>query len=146
MTYSLHSIIQIIGVDHVSIQQAALSPPRLPAPLLVDHQPRPQLLSINVQESPKLLDIHGGVQSQVRLDSRAPHVGLDLLHENLEVMLERINVKLWVVKVWWGWGDELRTSRSKELLVDWKSLLPSTLKLQKLIAVLLAKRSVDGVV
>jgi hypothetical protein len=145
-TYTLHSVIQIVGVDNLTVEETVVGPSDLSASLLVHQQPSSKLLWLNVQESSELLHVHGGVESQVRLDSWAEHVGLDLIHEDGKVVLERVNVELWVLKVWWGWGDELGARAAEKLLEDWKRLWATTLELQELVAVLLAESGVDGVV
>lgn len=62
------------------------------------------------------------------------------------MVLDWVNVELWVVKVRWSWGDELWASLSEELLVNWKSLLTTALELKKLVTELLAESSVNGVI
>lgn len=101
-THSLHGIVEIGSVDHLSIKQPVLTPSDLSASLLVNQQPAPELFGLHVKEASQLLQVHGRVQTEVGLDSGAPHVGLHLIHEDLKVVLDRVDVELWVVEVWGG--------------------------------------------
>jgi hypothetical protein len=145
-TYSFHGVVQIAAVDHFALQQATLAPPCLPVPLLVDEQPAPELLGLNLEETSKLLKIHGGVQLEVTLDGRRHHVVLDLVHKDAEVVLHRVNVDLWVVEVGWCGANEFGAGGAEELLKQGKSIGSTALEPVELLAVLLPQGSVDGVV
>ena len=134
---TLHGVVQIVGIDNLTVQKTVLGPADLAGALLVDQEKAAELLRLNLKETGELLEIHGSVKSEVRLDGWGPHVGLDLVHEDLEVVLDWVDVELWVVKVWWSWGDELWTGSAEELLVDWEGLFATALELQELVAVLL---------
>ena len=142
----MHCIVQIATVDHLSIEQAPLAPPHLPAPLLVHQQPIPQLLGLDLQEARQLLQIHRGVQLQIALDGRGPHVGLDFLHEDGEVVLDGVDVDFRVIEVRRRGRDELGAGAAEELLEDGERVRPTALHPVELLAVFLAHGGVDGVV
>jgi len=145
-TYTLHGVVEITSLDDIAIQQTTLGPPYLPTSLLVDEQPAPQLLGLDFEETSKLLEVHGGVELEVALDGRRHHVVLNLVHENAEVVLDRVDVDLWVVKVGRGWADELGASGAEELLEQGKGVRATTLQPVELFAVLFPQRGMDGVV
>lgn len=145
-TYTLHSVVKVARVHDLTIQKTTLSVPNLSAPLLVDQQPAPESLWVNLKEARKLGQVHGSVELQVASNHWAVHVVLDLLHEDGEVVLNRVDVEVRVVEVWWGWGDEPWAGGAEELLEDWKSLWTTPLHLGELLAVLLPQGGVDGVV
>lgn len=145
-TYTLHGVVEVAGLDNVAVQQTALGPPYLPAPLLVDEQPAPQLLGLNLEEARELLQIHGGVELEVALDRGRHHVVLDLVHEDAQVVLDGVNVDLWVVKVGRRGADELGAGAAEQLLEERKRVGPAALQPVKLLAVLLPQGRVDGVV
>lgn len=62
------------------------------------------------------------------------------------MVLNGVNVGLWVVKIGRHRGDELGAGSSEELLKDGQRLGSATLQLEQLVAVLLAKGAVDGVI
>lgn len=142
----MHSVVKIISVDNLSVQKPVLAPSCLSAPLLVDQEEAAELLRINLEEASQLLQVHCGVKPQVRLHGWAPHISLDLVHEDLEVVLNGVHVELWGIEVRRRWGDELGARRAEELLVDWEGLLAAALELEELVAVLLAQGGVDGVI
>lgn len=142
----MHSVIKVISVDNLSVQKSVLAPSSLSAPLLVDQEEAAELLRLNLEEASQLLQVHRGVESQVRLHSWAPHVGLDLVHEDLEVVLNGVHVELWGIEVGRCWGDELGARGAEKLLVDWEGLLAAALELEELVTVLLAESGVDGVI
>lgn len=147
ITYTLQSVIQIADIDEFTVQQAALfGPAQLLGALLRHQQPRAELLRLHLEESSQLLQVHGRVQAQVRLDGRAPHVGLDLIHKDRQVVVFGIDVGLWVVEVWGHGRDEVRAGVLEQLLEDGKGLGSTALQLEQLVAVLLTQGGVDGVV
>ena len=143
---TLHGVVKVAGGDDVTLQQTTLVPPNLPVPLLVDEQPAPQLLGLNLKETSELLQVHGGVQLQVTLDGGRHHVVLDLVHEDAEVVLDRVDVDLWVVKVGRCGADKLGASSTEQLFEQRQGLGSTALQLVKLLAILLAESGVDGVV
>lgn len=143
---TLHGVVQVVGIDNLAVQKTILGPAGLTGALLVDQEEAAELLGLDLEETSELLKIHGGVKSKVRLDGWGPHVGLDLVHEDLEVVLDWVNVELWVIKVWWSWGDECWAGSAEELLVNWEGLLATALELQELVTVLLTESGVDGVI
>ena len=145
-THTLHGVVEIASLDDISIQQTALGPPYLPTPLLVDEQPAPQLLGLDFEETSELLEVHGGVELEVALDGRRHHVVLDLVHEDAEVVLDGVDVDLWVVKVGRGWADELGASGAEELLEQGERVGAAALQPVKLLTVLLPQGGVDGVI
>ena len=145
-TYTLHSVVEVAGLNDITIQQTTLGPPYLPAPLLVDEQPAPQLLWLNLQKSSELLQVHGSVELEVALDGRRHHVVLDLVHEDAEVVLNGVNVDFWVVEVGRCGADELGAGGAEELLKEGKRLGAAALQPVELLAVLFPQSSVDGVV
>lgn len=142
----MHGIVEIVGADDLTVQEAVLGPSDLSASLLVDQQPCAQLLRLDVEEAGQLGQVHGGVQAEVRLDRGVPHVRLDLVHEDGQVVLEGVHVELGVVEVGRRGRDELRAGRAEQLLVDGQSLGATSLQLQELVAVLLPERRVDRLV
>lgn len=145
-TYTLHGIVKVAHVDQLAIEKAVVGPAQLLGALLVDKQPRAELLGLDRQETSELLEVHGCVQPEVGLHGRAPHVGLDFVHENGQVVLDGIHVGLRVVKVRRNGRDELGARRPEELLIDGKRLGATPLQLQELVTELLTKSGVDGVV
>lgn len=145
-TYSFHSVVEITAVNNVSVQQSTLGPPNLPVPLLVDEQPTSQLLRLDFQEASQFLQVHGGVELEVTLDGGRHHVVLDLVHEDAEVVLDRVNVDLWVVEVGRSGADELGAGGAEELLEERKGIGSTALQPVELLAVLFPQRCVDGVV
>ena len=143
---TLHGVVQVVGINNFTVQKTVLGPADLAGALLVDQEEAAELLRLNLEETGELFEIHGGVKSKVRLDGWGPHVGLDLVHEDLEVVLDWVDVELWVVEVWWSWGDELWAGSAEELLIDWEGLLATALELQELVAILLTESGVDSVV
>lgn len=145
-TYTLHGVVEVAGRNDVTLKQAALVPPNLLVPLLVDEQPTPQLLRLNLEEASELLQVHGGVELEIALDGGRHHVVLDVVHEDLEVVLDGVNVDLWVVKVGRGGADELGAGGAEQLLEQGQRLGATALQLVELLAVLLTEGGVDGVV
>lgn len=147
ITYTLQSVVQIADIDHLTVQQAALfSPAQLLGALLRHQQPGAKLLRLHLEESSQLLQVHGRVQAQVRLDGRAPHVGLDLVHEDRQVVVLGVDVGLWVVEVWGHGGDEVGAGVLEQLLKDGQRLGSAALQLEQLVTILLAEGRVNGVV
>ena len=145
-TYPLQSVVEVADVDEVAVQQALVLVPQLLGALLGDEQPGAQLVGLDLEEAGELVEVHGGVEAEVRLDGGAPHVGLDLVHEDGEVVLDGVDVGLGVVKVRGHGGDELGAGGAEQLLEDGEALGPAALQLEQLVAVLFAQRRVDGVV
>jgi hypothetical protein len=143
---ALEGKVQVAGVREVTLKQGALGPPNLPVLLLVDDELLAQGLSVRLDKLGKLVDIHGGVQLEVALEDRGGDGVLDVVHEDLEVVLRRVDVVLGVVKVRRNRGDELGAGREEELLEDGKRLRSAALHARELVAVLLAESRVDGVV
>ena len=48
---TLHRVIQIATIHHLSVQQCPFTPSHLPAPLLIHKQPTPQSLRLDIQEA-----------------------------------------------------------------------------------------------
>lgn len=142
----MHGVVQILGVDDIAVEQTTLGVSDLSAPLLVDEEPLSERLGLDLEETSELLDVHGGVQLEVAADHWAPHVVLDLFHEDGKVVLDGINVDLRVVEVWWGRGDEPRAGSTEKLLEDGQGLGATTLHADKLFTVLLLQSGVDGVI
>ena len=86
----MECVVKVADVDQIAIQQPVLLPPKLLRPLLGNQQPRSQLLGSDLEEAGQLVQIHCSVQPQVRLDCATPHVRLDLIHEDGQVVLDRI--------------------------------------------------------
>jgi len=145
-TYTLQSVVKVANVDELALQKAVVGPAKLLGALLVDKKPRTELLGLDVKETSQLLKVHGGVQLEVRLDGGAPHVGLDFVHEDGQVVLDRVDVGLGLVKVGGHGRDELRAGGAEELLEEGEGVGAALLQLEKLVAVLLAEGGVDGVV
>lgn len=133
-------------MDHVSLQQATLAPPCLSVPLLVDEQPAPELLGLDLKETGQLFEIHCGVELEVALDGGRHHVVLDLVHEDAQVVLDRVHIHLWIVKVRGSGTNELGAGSPEQLLEEWKSIRSTALQPVKLLAVLLPQGGVDGVI
>lgn len=147
ITYTLQSVVQVADIDHFTVQQAALfGPAQLLGALLRYQEPRAELFRLNLEESSQLLQVHGRVQAQIRLDGRAPHVGLDLIHKDRQVVILGVDVGLRVVEVWGHWGNEVRAGVLEQLLEDGKGLGSAALQFEELVAVLLTQGGVDGVV
>jgi hypothetical protein len=142
----LHGVVEIVGGDNITVKQTTLSVSNLLASLLVDQQPSSQGVGVNLEETSQLLDVHGGVELQVRSDSRAPHVVLDLLHEDGKVVLDGVNVDRRVLKVRRSGRDESGAGLAEELLKDGERLGATELHASKLLTVLLTEGGVDGVI
>lgn len=142
----MHGVVEVVGGDNITVKQTTLGVSNLLASLLVNQQPSSQGIGVNLKETSQLLDVHCGVKLQVRTDSRAPHVVLDLLHENGKVVLDRINVDRRVLKVRRSGGDESGAGLAEELLEDGKRLGATELHASKLLTVLLTEGRVDGVI
>ena len=142
----LHGVVQIVAVHHLAIQQAALTPPHLSAPLLVDEQPAAQLLGLDFQEPSEFLQVHGRVEFEVGLDGRGPHCCFDFVEEDGEVVVDRVDVQFWVVEVRRCRGDEFRAGGAEEVFEQREGFGPAALQAGELIAVFFAQGGVDGVV
>ena len=142
----MHSIVKVIRETNFAIQESILCPSDLSGPLLVDQQPASQLLGLDLEETGQLGQVHCRVQTEVGLDSWVPHVGLDLIHEDGQVVLQRIDVELWVIEVGGSGRDEFGAGRTEQLLVDREGVWASALQLQELIAILLTESRVDSLV
>ena len=145
-TYTLHSVVEIADVHQLAVQEAVVSPAQLLGALLVNQQPRTKLLVLYIEETSKLVQIHGRVQAEVGLEGRAPHIRLHLVHEDGQVVLDGVDVGRRVVEIWGHGGDELGARRPEELLEDGERVRTALLELQQLIAVLLTQSRVDGVI
>lgn len=145
-TYSLKGIVEIADVDPFTVQETLVRPAQLLGALLVDKQVRAELLGLDIEEACQLLQIHSRVQAEVRANSRVPHVGLDLVHEDGQVVLDGVNVGLGVLEIRGNGRDELGARSPEQLLEDGKRLGTTALQLEKLVAILLTESSVDGVV
>lgn len=146
LTYALESIVKVANVDKLTIEQTLILPAQLLSSLLGNQEPRSELLGLHLKETSELVKVHGSVEAEVRLNGGAPHVGLDLVHEDSEVVLNRVDVGLGVLEVWGNGGDELGARCAEELLKDGERLGSTTLELEKLVTVLLTESAVDGVV
>lgn len=145
-TYTLESIVEVAGVNPLALQKSTLVPPDLLVALLVNKQDRTELLGLDVEKTSQLLEVHGGVKTEVRLDGGVEHVGLNLLHEDGKVVLNGVDVALGGIKVGRYGRDELGARSAEELLEDGEGLRATTLELQELLAVLLTEGGVDGVI
>ncbi|KAJ8104962.1 hypothetical protein OPT61_g10469 [Boeremia exigua] len=145
-TYTLHGVVEVAGGANVALEQTTLVPLDLLVPLLVDEQPTPQLLGLDLEEASELLQVHGGVELEVALDGGRHHVVLDVIHEDPEVVLDGVDVDLWVVKVGRCGADELGAGGAEQLLEQGQRLGAAALQLVELLAILLAQGGVDGVV
>lgn len=139
-------IIQLVRIHHLPVQQPALVPPRLPAPLLVDQQPAPQRLRVCLQEARQLLQVHGRVELQVGFDERGEDVGADLVHEDAEVVVHGVGVQRGRIEVRRRGGDEFRAGGAEEFLEEREALGAALLEPRELVAVFFAEGGVDGVV
>lgn len=143
---TLNSVVKVAGVDRLTLKQATLNPTHLTAALLVHKQPGTELLGLNLEETSQLLQVHGGVELEVGLDSWVEESVLHLVHEDSSVVVDGVDVEGWVVEVRRGRGDELGASGSEELLEQRQGLRTATLETVELLAVLLTQGGVDGVV
>ena len=139
-------IVEIVGIDGLSLQEAALNPADLTATLLVDQQPRAELLRLDLEEASQFLQIHGGVQFQVRADGGVEKGVLDLIHEDGSLVVDRVNVEGWIVEVRRSGADELGAGRSEEFLEERNSLGATVLETDELFTILLPQSRVDGVI
>lgn len=130
----------------IAVKQTTLAPPELSVPLLVDEQPAPKLLGIDLQESSELLQVHGRVKLKVALDGGRHHGVLDLIHKDADVVFDGVNVDFRVIEIRRSRVDELGAGRAEELLEEGQVLRSTTLQSVELLSVLLAKRGVDGIV
>ena len=145
-TYSLQSVVEIANVDQLAVEKTLVLPSQLLGALLGHQEPRSQLLRLDLEEASELVQVHGGIESQVRLDGGAPHVGLDLIHENSQMVLDGVNIGLGVLEVRRDGRNELGAGSSEEIFEDGQRLGAATLQLEQLVAVLLTKGAVDGVI
>lgn len=142
----LQCVVEVIGADDFALEQTALDPADLATALLVDQQPRAELLGLDLEETGELLEVHGGVQLQVRADGGVEQGVLDLVHENGGVVVDGVDVDGRVVKVRRSGTDELGAGGAEEFLEQGKGLRAAVLETGELVAVLLAEGGVDGVV
>ena len=142
----MHGVIQIGAVDDVTVEQTTLAPSDLTRALLVDEQPGSERLGLDVEEAGELLKVHGSVELEVASHRGRPHVVADLVHEDGDVVVDRIDIDLGVVKVGRGRVDELGARGPEQLLEDGQALGAAALHARELLAVLLAQRHVDRVV
>ena len=112
---ALQGVIQVVGVDHFALQQAAFAPAHLPASLLVHQEPAAQLVRFDFEEAGEFFQVHGGVEFEIGFDGRAPHGGFDLVHEDGEVVVDRIDVQFRVVEVGRGGRDEFGAGGAEEV-------------------------------
>ena len=143
---SLNRIVEISSIDNISFKETALNPPQLTVTLLVDQQPRAELVRLNLEEASKLLEVHGRVELEVRLDGRVEDGVAHLVHENGRVVVQRVDVQRGVVKVRRRGADELGAGGAEEFLEDGEGFGAAALHTDELLAVLLAEGGVDGVV
>lgn len=142
----MQSIVKVADVDQLAVQETLVLPSQLLGALLGHQEPRSQLVRLHLEEASQLGEVHGGVEAEVGLDGGAVHVGLDLVHEDGQVVLHGVNVGLGVVKVRRNGGDELGAGAAEQLLKDGQRLGAAALHLEQLVAVLLPQGAVDGVV
>lgn len=142
----MEGVIKVADVDELTIEEAVLLPAKLLRPLLRHQKCRSELIRLDLEEASQLVEVHSSVEPQVGLDGRSPHIGLDLIHEDGEVVLNGVDVGLRVVEIRGHGRDELRAGGAEELLKDGKRLRSTTLQLEHLVAVLLAKGAVDSVI
>ncbi len=142
----LHGVVQVIRVDHLPIQQTALAPPNLPAPLLVNEQPAAELLRLDLEKASQLLQVHGGVKFEVRFDGGIPHRVLHFFHEDAEMVLDGVDVDLGVVEVGRGGADEFGAGRAEEVFEEREGVRSASLQSVELVAVLLSQRGVNRIV
>jgi hypothetical protein len=145
-THSLHGIVEIVGSYNITIKQTALVVLDLLASLLVDQQPTPQCVGINLEEASQLFNVHCRVQLEVAADSRAPHVVLDLIHKDGQVVLDGVHVDVGIVKVRRCGRDEAGAGLAEEIFKDGQRLGATELHASKLLTVLVAESRVDRVV
>lgn len=142
----LQSVVKVIGIDRLALQEATLDPAHLTAALLVDQQPRAELLRLDLKEASQLLQVHGGVEFQVRADCGVEEGVLNLVHEDRGLVVDRVDVDGRVVEVRRGGADELGAGRAEELLEERDRLRATVLETDQLLAVLLAQSRVNGVI
>lgn len=142
----LEGVVEVVGDNGLTIEQTTLNPADLATALLVDQQPRAELLGLDLEEASQLLQVHGGVKLQVGADSGVEQSVLDLIHEDGGVVVDRVDVDGGVVEVGRGRADELGASGAEELLEDRQSLGATLLHAVELLTVLLADGGVDGVI
>ena len=142
----LKSVVEIVGDSRLAIQETTVDPADLAAALLVNEQPRAELLGGHLEETCKFLEVHGGVELEVRADGGVEQGVLDLIHEDGGVVVDGVDVGGWVVEVGRSGVDELRAGRAEELLEDGQSLGATLLHAVELLSVLLTDGRVDGVI
>lgn len=142
----LQSVVEVVGVDRLALQKTTLNPAHLTAALLVDEEPRAELLRLDLQEASQLLQVHGGVELQVGADGRVVQGVLNLIHEDGGVVVNRVDVEGRVLEVGRSGADELGAGRTEELLEQRKGLGATMLQAVELLAVLLTQGGVDGVI
>lgn len=143
---TFNSVVKVICVNNLAVQERTLGPPNLSAALLVNEQPGAQLLWLDLKESSELLKIHCSVELEVRLHCGVEECVLDLIHEDGSVVVDGVDVELWVIEIRWGGVDELGAGRAEELLEEREGLGTATLEAEELLAVLLTESRVDSVV
>lgn len=142
----LKSVVEIVGDSRLAIQETTVDPADLAAALLVNEQPRAELLGGHLEETCKFLEVHGSVELEVRADGGVEQGVLDLVHEDGGVVVDGVDVGGWVVEVGRSGVDELRAGRAEELLEDGQGLGATLLHAVELLAVLLTDGRVDGVI
>lgn len=112
----IQSVVEVVGADDFALEQTPLDPADLAAALLVDQQPRAELLGLDFEETGELLEVHGGVQLEVRADGGVEQGVFDLVHEDGGLVVDGVDVDGRVVKVRRGGANELGASRAEEFL------------------------------
>ena len=142
----LQSVVEVVGNRRLTLKQATLNPADLTAALLVNEQPRAELLGLDLEEASELFEVHGGVELEVGANGRVEQGVLDLVHEDGGVVVHGVDVEGRVVKVGRGGADELGARGAEQLLEDGEGLGATALHAVELLAVLLAHSGVDSVV
>ena len=143
---ALEGEVEVTGVGHLALQEAAFGPPELPVLLLVHDKLLAQRLGVSLDELGELVDVHSGVELEIALEDRRGDGVLDVVHEHLQVMLRGIHVVLWVVEIRGDRGDEFGAGGEEEFLEDREGFGTAALHPGELIAVFLAEGSVDSVI
>lgn len=145
----LEAKVQVRGALVLALQKCARNPLDLTAADLGHHQQLAELLGLDLEERGQLLVAHGGVQLEVRAESGQQDRVTDLGHEDLGVVLDRLEGSqvhdLGVIQVGAVGRDELGAGKLEELLKDGHGFLRLR-QLVGLLGILLSQLAVNVLV
>ena len=115
---SFDSIVKVTKVDYLTLQESTIIPSNLSASLLVDEKPASKYFGFDVDETCEFVQVHCAIKLQVRLDGWVEEGGLDLIHKDVGMVVDGVNVERWVIEIRGNRRDELRAGSLEELFID----------------------------